>query len=307
MRKHESIILLATVALGIAVAAFHGRDGPNECLKLADHTAQPAVIRAAARSAEKAGHDLCEGLALLAERKGTPASERLAKAMAGAAQKDRWSIEGHYALALALSNRTEPALRYWQTAIAAGEKAGNFDRANLFRGARAVHFALREQYRDALNDFEAVYRQTSFDQVRGTAAYNAFKVVVLDKNEAEVERWFPLAFAALDKANDAEKLAYATEVYGQLLDERGDFEASAAVYQQGLAATDGWGDEYWHAELLEFAGQSRFAAGDFAGGEQFYRRAADMFRRAGEPEYAAQMDRNLRARRARRQFETDAS
>lgn len=305
MGKHGLIILAATVTLGVAVATLVGRGGSNECLALADHVAQASALRAAATDDSR---DLCEGLALLAERKGAPASKRLATAMAGTAPEDRWSVQGHYALALALSHRSEAAFRNWREAIAAGEAAGNVDRANLFRGARAVYFALREQYGAALKDFAEIYRTTSFKEVRGTAAYNAFKVVVLDHEDTLVDRWYPVAFDALNAAGDAEKLAYATEVYGQLLDEREDFNASAEVYQKGIDATRGWGDEYWHAELLEFAGQSRFAAGDSAGGERFYGQAAKMFRQAGEPEYAAQVERNRRARIARREFDlADAS
>jgi tetratricopeptide (TPR) repeat protein len=307
MQKHGWIILLATVALGVAVAAFVGRGVSNECLTLADHTAQAGAIRGAAKSADKDDQDLCEGLALLAERKGAPASKKLATAMAGSAPEDRWSVQGYYARALALAGRNDLALRNWNEAIAAGANTDNVDRANIFRGDRGVLFGMRKEYRAALADFETVYRTTSYKEVRGAVAYNAFKVVFLDEDRKAIEHWYPLAFDALAEVGDAEKLAYATEVYGQLLDEREEFDASAALYRKALAATDGWGNEYWHAELLEFAGQSRFAAGDFEGGERFYRDSAAMFRRAGEPEYAAQMDSNRKARVARRDFEAEAS
>lgn len=302
MKRALSWFLLAGLLI-FTVDLILGALRPTTCLALADHTASANALREAAKSAKNGDKDLCEGLALLAEQQGTQANDRLARAMAIAAPEDRWSIQGHYALALALSNQSDAALRNWEEAIAAGESHGNVDRVNLFRGARATHLAINRQYGAALKDFEAVYNQTSHDTVRGVAAYNAFKVAFLDGDEALVERWFPLAFDALDKAGDAEHLTYATEVYGQLLDDRGDFAESAALYQKGLAATTGWGEEYWHAELLEFAGQSRFAAGDFAKGEQFYSDSAAMYRRAGEPEYASRMDSNLKARKARHEFE----
>ncbi len=275
------------------------------CLDLADRNAPAAMLRAATTADAGGGQELCEGLALLAEKKAGPARQKLAVAAKAANDQDRWSIQGYLARALAFGDQTDLALQNWDEAIEGAVRAKNIDRQNIFRTDRGVLLAMRKQFGPALADFETVYRQTSYDTVRSAVAHLALKVSVSGENLAAATRWYPLSMQAAQAIGDAETIAHGTEYFGQMLDDREQFDASAKVYQQGVDTIEGTGSKFLHGELLEFQAQSRFAAGDYRGGERAYGQAAELFRQAGRVEYAVYLENNLKAKQGR--FESGGS
>jgi len=288
-------LLLAGAAM-LAATGCAPRKAPvaTGCLAEADRHAGADAIRSTPRAASE-DPQLCEGLALLTERKAQPAIAALEAAAGRMAEADRWSAQGYLARALALDGQGERALQNWDEAIEGATRTGHVDRENIFRADRGVLFAQQKQYGPALADFEAVYRRAKQPKAKSEMAYMALKVSVSAGNLASVERWYPLAVRAAEAVGDATKIAYATQFYGQMLDERQDYDASAKLYQRGVDRIEATGSKYLHAEMLEFQGQSRFAAGDYRGGERAYAQAAEMFRQAGRADYAAFLEKNLKA------------
>lgn len=294
-QKITALLLGGTLLLASAGCA--DRKAPpvaTGCLAMADRHAGAAAIRSAPRAVSE-HPELCEGLALLADRQTEPAIAALKASIERTGEDDRWSAQGYLARALALDGQAELALQNWDEAIEGAIRAGHVDRENIYRTDRGMLFAQQKQYGPALADFEAVYRQASQPKAKSEMAYMALKTSVSGENLASVERWYPLSVRAAEAVGDAEKIAYATQFYGQMLDKRQDYEASATVYQQGVDRIKGSGSKYLHAEMLEFQGQSRFAAGDYRGGERAYAQAAEIFRQAGRADYAAFLEKNLKS------------
>ena len=300
--KISVLPLVCALLLGTAGCTRMPKDKPmlaeRGCLAMADRHAAPAAIRSAPRAAAE-NDPLCEGLALLAEKKAPDAIAQLTTAADRMREEDRWSAKGYLARAYALDGKAELALRNWDEAIEGATRAGHVDRQNLFRADRGILYAQLEQFGPALADFETVYRQADQPKAKSEMAYLALKVSVSAGNLGSVERWYPLAVRAAEAVGDTEKVAYAAQFYGQMLDERQDYDASAKVYQQGVERVERSGSKYLHAEMLEFQGQSRFAAGDYRGGERAYAQAAEMFRQAGRADYAAFLEKNLKAKSGR--------
>lgn len=281
------LILIAAVLLAWPMA--------GDCLALADQRASSERIRLAAL-ADSENPYLCEGLALLQERKTRAAVDQLEAALRLTPEDERWSVEGYLALAYAAEARSEEAIVLWNRAITGAIKAGHQTRELVFRGSRGMQLARDKRFADARADFEIVFRQSDIDGLRASAAYYALAASVSQEDMAAAEHWFPLALEANANVGDYKNVAYSTEVYGQLLDKRMFYDDSAKAYKRGIAIVEKSGDTYLHAELLEMFGQSRFDAGDVEDGTQLYSEAAAMFRKAGRADYAEFLDRNLRAK-----------
>ena len=172
---------LCLLAALLSWAYFAWRKQPLTCLDLADRNAPAAMFRAeAVRS--RGSPELCEGLALLAEKKAGPARQKLAVAGKAASDQGRWSTQGYLARAFALDNQSDLALQNWNEAIEGAVREKNIDRQNIFRSDLGVLLAMRKQYGPALTDFETV---------RSEVAYLALKVSVSGENLAAATRWYP--------------------------------------------------------------------------------------------------------------------
>jgi tetratricopeptide (TPR) repeat protein len=265
-----------------------------DCLSLADTRAPAAMIRTAALI-DPSDPNLCEGLALLSERQIRPAIIALDAAAKAAPETDRWSVQGHLAQALALDRQSEKAVENWDTAIVGAVRAGNIERESLFRGDRGLQLARDGRFTAARADFEFLYNHTGHNGVKAAAAYYAFTASISDESAEAAEKWFPLVLETAEAVGEYTKAAHSTEMYAQLLDKRKEYDASAQAYRAGLAIIEDSGDDFLHAELLEFMGQSRFQAGDYEGGKKYYSQAAQMFREAGRSDYADFLEKNMRA------------
>lgn len=239
--------------------------------------------------------NLCEGLALLSERKIRPALNALDDAADATPSADRWSVQGYLAQALALDRQSEKALENWETAIAGAVRAGNVEREAVFRGDRGLQLARDKRFTAARADFEFLYTHSDHDGVKAAAAYYAFTASIMDENADAAEQWFPVVLEAAEATGDYNKVAHSTEMYAQILDKEKRYDASSKAYQQGLAIIENSGDKFLHAELLEFFGQSRFQAGDSVGGQRYYSQATEKFREAGRADYSKFMEKNMRA------------
>lgn len=264
------------------------------CLSLADSRAPAAMFRIAALT-DPSDPNLCEGLALLSERKIRPALRALDDAANATASADRWSVQGYLAQALALDRQSEEALKNWEVAISGASRAGNVEREAVFRGDRGLQLARDKRFTAARADFEFLYAHSDHDGVKAAAAYYAFTASIMDENADAAEQWFPLVLETAEATGDYKKVAHSTEMYAQILDKEERYDASSKAYQQGLAIIENSGDEFLHAELLEFFGQSRFQAGDSVEGQHYYSEAAAKFREAGRANYSEFMEKNMRA------------
>lgn len=267
------------------------------CLDIAETGADGRAIRAAPLPAvASGGKELCEGIALIRDQRGEVARAMLARALEALPATDSWLAQGALAWSLTLDKQNDEALQLWDPAIAGAVRTGNRKREYSFRMVRGTLYARAEQYAPSLADFTAAYALSNEPRPQAQAAYSVLGLAVTTNNLDLARDWYPKVMQTAAAAKDVATQSKAAEFYAQMLEEAGQPDEAAKVYDNAVTAARATGSKEMQAEMLEYQGQARFTAGDYRGGERAYGEAAELARQAGQTEFAAQLDASLRAR-----------
>jgi tetratricopeptide (TPR) repeat protein len=263
-----------------------------------------SAIRAIARINPAAAPHLCEGIALLKEKRLKPAIRELEEAASGPRpEADRWMIQGFLVRALGQDGQIDRALALSNDTVAQGMKSKRRDATFLFQLDRGYLHATRHDWRKALVDFNAVYKGSSLDALRSPSAFQSLNVAVHMNDMELAAHWYPLVLGPAAKAKNGKILTDATVIYAQMLDERRLFDRSGEAYRRAVPLVQASGDSWALTDLLEYQGQSRFAAGDRSEGEPAYRRVIVAYRQAGREDYVRFLENNLKAMIGRLKYE----
>jgi len=292
-------ILRLTICL-LTPLMLQGCLGNETCLDAAERLGGPLAIKFSKNPEFSGGSELCAGIGHLVNQNNQEARSAFETALEAAPIDQRSIVKGYLARTLApTEGSTDLAFQYWNDAISGAAKDENLQRENIFRADRGSLHAERKNWDLALTDFRKVYSTSDIPVLKEQAAYYALGAVVGTRSVSGAADWYKKFIAEADKLSDSQKIAQATEIYGQLLDEESMFDHSNKLYNDAIIKVEGRADPFILGELLEFHGQSRFAAGDFSGGEKLYNRAIEAFNDAGRSDYAQHLDQNLQAVRAR--------
>lgn len=270
------------------------------CIDAAERLGGPLAIKFSWAPEFAGGADLCGGIDRLMSQDIQGARTAFEAALE-AAPSDKKSIAmGYLARTLVPTDGSAGlAYQYWNEAISGAASDKNLNRENLFRADRGSLHAERKNWDLALTDFRKVYSTSDIPALRTQIAFYALGATVGLRDLASSGDWYKKLLEEAGKLGDFTKIAHATEIYGQLLDETGQFSTSDKLYSDAVTMIGAKGDAFLHGELLEFHAQSRLAAGDFESGEELFNRAIDQFNRAGRSDYAQDLERRLQTARGR--------
>lgn len=275
-----------------------------QCLVAAAALAPAVTIRASGNAQPSTGAkpippELCEGLAVLAEEKWLAANELLSTAIEKTAPSERWMVQGFKARAMGKLGQADGALQLLDEAIAGAAGETHREMKVSFLSHRAAIQLARREFGPAMSSAQSAVSEAGNVKSAARANYQAFTIALLSGNMVSTARWYERTREAAIAAENSFVLRNAATLYGQELDRLGRFEQAVDVYDNVLPEMKTFGSKFDEADVMEFYGQSRFGAGDYRGGDRFYGQAAQLYREAGQKEYAEEMERNLRVKLSR--------
>ena len=153
-----------------------------------------------------------------------------------------------------------------------------------------------EQYAPALADFTAAHTLSGEPREQAEAAYSLFGLAVKTDNLDLARDCYPKVIQSAVATRNVAMQSNAAQFYAQMLEEAGQSDEAAKIYDHAVSTARKSGSKQLQAEMLEYQGQARFTAGDYLGGERAFGEAAELARQAGQTEFAAQLDDSLRTR-----------